>query len=83
MFQAPFFLVHASVTDNRAYFVWIKKYINTRITFENPRWNKQEHVTIHFPPDNEPNNNGLAKVRSLATYVAQQDLDIASLGRLI
>ncbi|WP_122170811.1 DUF4365 domain-containing protein [Burkholderia stabilis] len=83
MFQAPFFLVHASVADKRAYFVWLQKYINSRLTFENPRWIRQGKVTIHFPLDNELNKDGLAKIRSLSTYVAHRDLGIAFLGHLI
>lgn len=83
MFQAPFFLVHVSVTDKRAYFVWLQKYINTRLTHENSRWVKQSHVTIHFPLDNELNEDGLLKIQTLARYVAHRDLGIAYLGYLI
>lgn len=83
MFQAPFFLVHVSVADKRTYFVWLQKYINSRLTFEHPRWTKQEKVTIHFPPDNELNGTGLAKIRTLATSVAHRDLGIAFLGHLV
>ncbi len=83
MFQAPFFFVHVSVTDKRTYFVWLQKYINTRLTFENPRWIKQGTVKIHFPLDNELNEDGLAKIRSLSTYVAHRDLGIAFLGHLV
>ena len=82
MFQAPFFLVHASAADQRAHFVWLQKYINTRLTNDSPRWNRQEDVTIHFPSDNVLDEDGLAKIRSLATYVAHRDLGIAFLGHL-
>lgn len=83
MFQAPFFLVHVSVADKRAYFVWLQKYINTRLTHEHSRWIKQGHVTIHFPLDNQLNEDGLLKIRSLAKYVAHRDLGIAYLGYFV
>lgn len=83
MFQTPFFLVHASLRDQKAYFVWLQKYINTRLTSDSPRWDRQDHVTIHFPPDNLLDEDGLSKIRDLVTYVAHRDMGVTFLSHLI
>ncbi len=82
MFQAPFFLVNVSLADNQAYFVWLQKYINTRLTSERPRWNKQVSVNIHFPRENLLDENGYAKIRSLVTYVTHRDMGVSFLCHL-
>jgi hypothetical protein len=82
MFQAPFFLVHVSNTDRKAHFVWLQKYIDTRLTADSPRWDKQEHVTIHFPDENVLATEGLKKIRSLARYAAHRDLGITFMRHL-
>lgn len=83
MFQTPFFLVTVSLEDNAAYFVWLQKYINVRLRSENKRWDRQEHVTIHFPKDNILNAEGLTKIRSLVTYTAHRDAGITFLANLV
>ncbi len=83
MFQTPFFLLTVSVADDRAHFVWLQKYINTRLTSEHKRWERQEHVTVHFPRDNVLNGVGLEKIRSLVTYTAHRDAGISFLANLI
>jgi len=83
MFQAPFFLLHASIEDKKVYFVWLQKYINTRLSFDSPRWNRQKKVTIYFPKDNVVDEDGLAKMRSLVKYVTHRDMGITFLGHLI
>lgn len=83
MFQAPFFLLNVSIADSRVHFVWLQKYINTRLTAENPRWNRQDSVKIYFPHDNVLNEAGLAKIRSLVTYVVHRDMGISFLSHLI
>lgn len=83
MFQTPFFLVNVSLEDEAAHFVWLQKYMNTRLTTENRRWNRQAHVNIHFPRDNILNDIGLAKIRSLVKYTVHRDLGFTFLGHLI
>lgn len=83
MFQAPFFLLHASLADNRVHFVWLQKYINTRLAIDSPRWLKQDHVKIYFPKDNVLNGTGLSKIRSLVAYVVHRDLGMEFLRHLI
>lgn len=83
MFQTPFFLLHASIEDKKVHFVWLQKYINTRLSLDSPRWNRQEHVNIYFPKDNLVDEGGLEKIRSLVTYVAHRDMGITFLGHLI
>lgn len=83
MFQAPFFLLNVSIADSQVHFVWLQKYINTRLTLENPRWNRQDSVKIYFPHDNVLNKVGLAKIRSLVTYVAHRDMGISFLSHMI
>jgi hypothetical protein len=83
MFQTPFFLLTVSVADNRAHFVWLQKYINTRLAIEHKRWERQEHVTVHFPRDNVLDESGLKKIRSLVTYTAHRDAGFSFLANLI
>ncbi len=52
LFPEAFFIFHTSVTDKKTYFVWAQKYIETRLSVDNPGWSNQETITIHFPPDN-------------------------------
>jgi hypothetical protein len=83
MFQTPFFLLNVSVEDNTVYFVWLQKYINTRLASENKRWERQEHVTVHFPKDNVLDESGLEKIRSLVTYTVHRDAGFSFLANLI
>lgn len=83
MFQTPFFLVNVSLEDKAAHFVWLQKYINTRLTTENRRWDRQAHVNVHFPQDNVLDDIGLAKIRSLVKYTVHRDLGFTFLGHLI
>jgi hypothetical protein len=83
MFQTPFFLVHASLGDQKAYFVWLQKYINTRLASDSPQWNRQDHVTIRFPSDNLLDRDGLSKIRDLVTYVVHRDMGVTFLSHLI
>lgn len=83
MFQTPFFLVHASLEDKKIYFVWLQKYINTRLTTDSPRWDKQDHVKVYFPRDNLFDDAGLSKIRELVTYVTHRDMGITFLSHLI
>lgn len=83
MFQAPFFLLHASIEDKQVHFVWLQKYINTRLSLDSPRWDRQEHVNIYFPKDNIFDESGLFKIRSLVTYITHRDMGITFLGHLI
>lgn len=82
MFQTPFFLLTVSVADDRAYFVWLQKYINTRLV-EHKLWERQEHVTVHFPRDNIFDAAGLRKIRKLVTYTAHRDAGFSFLANLI
>lgn len=82
MFSAPFFLVHVSNADGTAYFVWLQKYIETRLTNDSPRWRRQDHVTIHFPNENVLSPEGLEKIRELARYTAHRDLGIVFMRHL-
>lgn len=81
MFQAPFFLVYVSVEDKRAYFIWLQKYIDTKLA-ENKRWRKQKTIKVYFPRDNELNEEGFDKIRSLVKYVVHRDLGIIFLKHL-
>lgn len=83
MFQTPFFLLTVSVADGRAHFVWLQKYINTRLILEDKRWERQEHVTVYFPRDNILDEDGLEKIRSLVTYTAHRDAGFSFLANLI
>ncbi|WP_137918340.1 DUF4365 domain-containing protein [Hydrogenophaga sp. 2FB] len=82
MFQAPFFLVHVSNTDRKAHFVWLQKYIDTRLSADSPRWDRQAHVTIHFPNENILATDGLQKIRALALHAAHRDVAITFMRHL-
>jgi hypothetical protein len=82
MFQAPFFLLHVSNSDRKAHFVWLQKYIDTRLSTDSPRWDRQTHVTIHFPNENVLMASGLNKVLALARHAAHRDVAITFMRHL-
>lgn len=83
MFQAPFFLLNVSVKDNAVYFVWLQKYINTRLASENNEWDRQGHVNVYFPKDNLLDEKGLRKIRKLVKYSAHQDAGFTFMANLM
>ena len=83
MFQTPFFLLNVSIEDNAVYFVWLQKYINTRLVSENKRWERQEHITVYFPRDNALDERGLKKIRSLVAYTSHRDAGFSFIANLI
>ena len=82
MFQAPFLLVHASNADKKAYFIWVQKYIDTRLTEESPRWDKQKSITVTFPKENALNSVGLAKILGFAKEAGYRDLGFTFMRHL-
>lgn len=52
LFPEPFFIFHNSIEDKKTYFVWAQKYIEIRLSKDNPNWIDQDSNTIKFPIDN-------------------------------
>lgn len=52
LFPEPFFIFHTSITDKKTYFVWAQKYIETKLSLDNPGWKSQDSNTIYFPDNN-------------------------------
>ena len=52
LFPESFFIFHTSVTDKNTYFVWAQKYIEIRLSTDNPAWFEQDSNTIYFPDEN-------------------------------
>ncbi len=52
LFPEPFFIFYTSIDDNRTKFVWIQKYIKTKLNVDNENWVNQAKCTIHFPCEN-------------------------------
>lgn len=64
MFDVPFFVFHTSNVSKQTKFVWLQKYVETRLEQDNPNWNTQDHVTIYFPDENDLQQND-AKIISI------------------
>lgn len=79
MFSAPFFLFHVSVPDEKIYYVWLQKYIGTRLESDTPDWRTQGTVTIDFPESNVL-PKGLERIAKLARYSVHRDLGFTFLG---
>jgi hypothetical protein len=82
MFLAPFFLFTVSLDDDVVHYVWLQKYINTRLPNDSPRWDRQEKVNIYFPRDNVLDEAGLSRIVSLTKYTAHRDLGVSFLGHV-
>lgn len=82
MFLAPFFLFNVSLADNVVHYVWLQKYINTKLANDSLRWERQTDVNIHFPKDNVLDTEGLSRIFSLTRYTAHRDLGFTFLGHL-
>lgn len=71
LFSEPFFLFHTSIKDKQTYFIWIQKYVTSRLDVENSSWRSQEHVTLHFPLENSL-RAGRGKIEQImARYAAR------------
>jgi hypothetical protein len=57
MFDVPFFLFHTSNTSKETKFVWLQKYVETKLEQDNSGWRSQGHVTIYFPEENDLQKN--------------------------
>jgi hypothetical protein len=57
LFNIPFFVVHVSNASNKAYFVWLQKYAETKLPRTTKDWQDQDTVTIYFPSENDLKNN--------------------------
>lgn len=53
LFNAPFFLFRTSIRDDRTRFIWLQKFIETKISDSSPNWRKQEHVLVSLPDGND------------------------------
>ncbi len=69
LFPESFFIFHTSVTDKQTYFVWAQKYIQIRLSQDNPAWLAQDSNTIYFPTENllgtKEGNNKIERIMKL------------------
>jgi hypothetical protein len=82
LFPEPFFVFHTSIPDKETYFVWLQKYVSTKLEKENDRWRSQEKVTIAFPTKNrisienteKSSESGKDRIeRVMSLYAARSD----------
>ncbi len=84
MFHAPFFLVHVSLADRRAYFVWLQKYIDIKVHTHSPDWDRQAEVVIHFPMENDlMSDEGQQKLDEFLRSTAHRDQGITFSRHLV
>jgi len=57
LFEIPFFVFHISLAKNETKFIWLQKYIERKLSKENPSWESQETVTLYFPISNDLEKN--------------------------
>jgi hypothetical protein len=59
MFDVPFFLFHTSNTTKITKFVWLQKYVETKLVKTTPNWKTRDggSVTIYFPEENDLQKN--------------------------
>lgn len=74
MFGAPFFLITVSLEDEKAHYVWLQKYIATRLPIDSPKWQTQEKVNITFPIENLLDSDGLRRMTALADQHARRSV---------
>lgn len=53
LFSTPFFLFRTSNFDNITRFIWLQKYIETKLNNSSPKWRTQGDVDISMPEDND------------------------------
>lgn len=53
LFSTPFFLFRTSTSDNKTRFIWLQKYIETKLPVDSPEWRTQETVKVSMPEDND------------------------------
>lgn len=80
MFAVPFFLLRVSIPDKKIYFVWLQKYIKTKLELDLPEWREQGSVTIYFPKENLLNVRGLEKIARISKSSARRDEGLAFLA---
>lgn len=53
LFSTPFFLFRTSISDKKTRFIWLQKFIETKLTDASPEWRTQETVKISMPENND------------------------------
>lgn len=53
LFSTPFFLFRTSISDKKTRFIWLQKFIETKLDDASPQWRTQETVKISMPEDND------------------------------
>lgn len=53
LFSTPFFLFRTSTSDNKTRFIWLQKFIETKLSDASPEWRTQKDVNVSMPEDND------------------------------
>lgn len=53
LFSTPFFLFRTSTSDNKTRFIWLQKFIETKLSDASPEWRKQKNVDVSMPEKND------------------------------
>lgn len=76
LFAAPFFLITVSLAEKKAHYVWLQKYVATRLALDSPKWRTQDKVNISFPPENLLDADGLDRMVLLAGQHARRNIGL-------
>jgi hypothetical protein len=53
MFSAPFFLFRTSIHDGQTRFIWLQKFIETKVPELHPKWRTQGSIVVSMPEGND------------------------------
>lgn len=65
LFSVPFFVFYTSVSSRKTKYIWLQKYVDSILDFENRNWKKQKTVTLKFPSENDISTN-MQKISSIS-----------------
>ncbi|MCA3929031.1 MULTISPECIES: DUF4365 domain-containing protein [Vibrio] len=66
LFSVPFFVFYTSVSSRKTKYIWLQKYVDSILDFENKNWKKQKTVTLKFPNENDISTN-MEKISSISS----------------
>ncbi|HDO1323228.1 TPA: DUF4365 domain-containing protein [Aeromonas veronii] len=53
LFSVPFFVFYTSVSSRKTKYIWLQKYVDSILDYENKSWREQDTVTLKFPNEND------------------------------
>ncbi|SFD94389.1 protein of unknown function [Thiohalospira halophila DSM 15071] len=83
LFPEAFFIFYVSIEDKKTYFVWVQKYIEAKLSSDNPEWREQGSNTIYFPPENVlGTEEGNSKIGRAIDFLSAQRSGLSYLSDL-